>query len=198
VASLAEYASEIHAFVAVRVADAADADDIAQQALLQAAQSAHLFRGGNRRAWLFTIARNLVVDHYRRKPRYQFIDLAEAAAAAPQLRTPNQVVLNRCEGYEQLALWLGRLTRSLAPEEQVAVLASDAHEYSAKDSALMLQITVPSYRLLLHGARTRLRESTATRNASPKHRLSVRCPLPRSELRKLLARLVSDLAQILR
>lgn len=195
-ASLARHAADIHRFVALRVANASDAADIAQQTFLQAAQSAHRFRGGNGRAWLFTIARNLVVDHYRGNLRYEFVDVSQAAAADTRLCTHWQVVLDKCERHQQLAIWLKDVSRTLEPEEQVAVLAADAYEYSARDSAVMLQITVPSFKLLLHGARVLLRESIA-RGGDVQRRqpVPIRCPLSPSELEELLSRLLGGLAQ---
>ncbi len=49
---------------------AAQAEDCAQQAMLKLHQSRHSFRVGSRVApWLFTIARNVALDHLRSAPR---------------------------------------------------------------------------------------------------------------------------------
>jgi len=83
-------AAEVHRFVARRVANHADAADIAQQTLLLACAKLSSCRGENLSAWLFTIARHLIVDHYRAKNRIQFVDVSPAALAEtePALRTP--------------------------------------------------------------------------------------------------------------
>src|SRR5512138_899911 len=52
----------VHRFVARQMANPADAADLAQQTLLVACERLGTFRNGNLRAWLFSIARHLIVD----------------------------------------------------------------------------------------------------------------------------------------
>ena len=59
-----------------------DAEDLAQDAILQALRKSHLFRAGtDLKAWLFRIARNLYIDQLRRKKLApQLADLADVPA----------------------------------------------------------------------------------------------------------------------
>lgn len=151
-------AADVHRFVARRVGNLADAADIAQQTLLQACAKLGTCRGGNLSAWLLTIARHLIVDHYRARNRFRFLEVAALAETEPALRTPPDAVLAVCERRERLNSWLNCLTRRLRLEEQVAVLLADVHGHFDKDSAAVLRMSVPSFKLLLHGARVRLHE----------------------------------------
>ncbi|HEY5915011.1 MAG TPA: RNA polymerase sigma factor [Verrucomicrobiae bacterium] len=149
---------EVHRFVAQRIANKADAEDIAQQALLQAVAKLATFRSEHFRAWLFTIARRLIIDHYRAQNRVQFVELTEAAQGGtePCLRTGDDAVHWRCDCRARLGKWVDCITGQLRLEEQVAVLLADAHGHSDKSSAVELGVTLASFKLLLHEARSRL------------------------------------------
>jgi RNA polymerase sigma-70 factor (ECF subfamily) len=151
-------APEVHRFVAQRIANKADAEDIAQQVLLQALANLSTFRGKNFRAWLFTISRHLIIDFYRARGRAQFVEVGEEALreAEPSLRTRHDAVHTRCDCRAWLGQWVECITQQLRLEEQVAVLLADVHGYSDRASAGKLSMTVPSFKLLLHGARARL------------------------------------------
>jgi RNA polymerase sigma-70 factor (ECF subfamily) len=149
---------DVHRFVSQRVANRADAADISQEALLIACAKLASFRGDNLNAWLFAIARNLIIDYYRSQGRFTFVTVTPAEGETePALQIPHDAVLAECEFRQRLTSWLDRCTTSLDLEEQVAVLQSDVYDYRDKDSAAMLRMSVPSFKLLLHGARARLK-----------------------------------------
>jgi RNA polymerase sigma-70 factor (ECF subfamily) len=61
-----EFHGRVRSFVSRRVANDADADDIVQKMFLQVHRKASGVRDRDRlAAWLFQIARNAIVDHYR-------------------------------------------------------------------------------------------------------------------------------------
>lgn len=69
----------------------ADADDVLSEVFLQVARSLHRFRGDDDhlRAWVFTIARNRVVDgHRRRSARPAIADAPVPERAAPAQAEP--------------------------------------------------------------------------------------------------------------
>lgn len=151
-------ASDLHRFVARRVANPVDAADIAQQTLLLACAKLDTCRGEDILPWLFTIARHQIVDHYRARGRFRFVEADTLAETEPALQTRPDVVHSACECRQRLGTWLDCITRRLRLEEQVAVLLADAYGHRDKDSADLLGMSVPSFKLLLHGARARLRE----------------------------------------
>jgi RNA polymerase sigma-70 factor (ECF subfamily) len=64
------YIAAIHRFVTrMRGSDREVVDDLVQATFLAAFQAAHRFRGGNARAWLYSIAANQVRDYARREIR---------------------------------------------------------------------------------------------------------------------------------
>jgi len=153
---LEPYADQIHRFVARRVDNTADAADIAQQTLLQACTKIDTCRGEDVAPWLHTIARHLIVDHYRARHRFQFVEVTALAETEPALRTPRDAVPSLCERRQRLSCLTDCITRRLRLEQQVAVLLADVHGCRDKESAAVLGMSVPCFKLLLHGARGRL------------------------------------------
>jgi RNA polymerase sigma factor (sigma-70 family) len=205
--------ADVHRFVSQRVANRADAADISQETLLTACAKLSTFRGDNLHAWLYAIARNLIIDYYRSQARFQFITVEPLTAGEtePALRIPPEDILSECEFREHLNAWLDCCTRELELEQQVAVLQSDVYDYRDKDSAEMLRMSVPSFKLLLHSARARLKEIGSagrhtTRLPSPspgnvmttppaqvRYRLGVNCHLGTTELVALKRKLMEGL-----
>jgi DNA-directed RNA polymerase specialized sigma24 family protein len=80
--------SRVYGFVGGRVANHADAADIAQQTLLLACAKRDTWRGENYSAWLLAIARHLIADHFRARKRFQFVDVDALQKKNPALQTP--------------------------------------------------------------------------------------------------------------
>lgn len=77
------YRPEIQAFVCRRVGDPDRAEDITSQVFLRALRGLPIYRSGSFRGWLFQIARNAIIDSYRRE-RPTTSDDALASHADPQ------------------------------------------------------------------------------------------------------------------
>ena len=157
---LEQAAPKVYIYVGRRVRNQADAQDIAQQTLMVAVMKCDSFQGGNFQAWLYTIARHLVVDYYRSQARFQHVEIGEAAQAETDLllQTQSDAVQRLCDCRERVGHWIHCLTRHLRLAEQVAVLLADVHGYQDKEAAAMIGASLPSFKLLLHGARRRLHE----------------------------------------
>ncbi len=61
------YVERVYRYIYFRVTDDATAEDLTSQVFLKAWENLDRYRGGASPylAWLYTIARNLVIDHYR-------------------------------------------------------------------------------------------------------------------------------------
>ncbi len=78
-----EYHEEVKLFVKRKTSSEADTEDIVQNVFIKAYQGiSHLQDEDKSRAWLFQIARNCIVDHYRKTKRTE--ELPEAVLAAEE------------------------------------------------------------------------------------------------------------------
>jgi RNA polymerase sigma factor (sigma-70 family) len=63
-----EYASRLKGFIRFRVNSVEDAEDVLQEVFYQLAETDHLMKPIDQvAAWLFTVARNRIIDFYRKK-----------------------------------------------------------------------------------------------------------------------------------
>ena len=80
------HASALAAFLAGWSRDASDAEDLAQEVWLRVLRRPDAFRGGSFRAWLLRIARNLAIDHSRKRTPELWLDApADPAPDSPPL-----------------------------------------------------------------------------------------------------------------
>lgn len=100
------YQPEILRFVMSKVSDAHLAEDITSQVFLRAMRGMATYEAGSFRGWLYQIARNAVVDSYRRQ-RFDLNGEPLAAMADPE---PGPLALLEAqEAREELAKVLGQL-----------------------------------------------------------------------------------------
>lgn len=62
-----EHVWDVYGFLAYRIGNRSDAEDLTQQTFERALKAAHRFdeRKASAKTWLLTIANNLLIDHYR-------------------------------------------------------------------------------------------------------------------------------------
>lgn len=72
-----EYYDKIARYIFVRIGDQTEAEDLASEVFLRALKSLDSYRGRAEQmpAWLFQIARNLVVDHLRKMSKRKTVPL---------------------------------------------------------------------------------------------------------------------------
>ena len=151
-----KHQSRLYRFVVKHVGYGSDAEDLTQQAFVEAAASFESFRGtSSLSTWLYGIALNLVRNYLSRTPRrrYNFVD--ESAL--------DEVQSNQPDPSEQLAQ--SQLVRALLkeagelPEEMQEVLLLVAlDEFSYEEAAVLLSVPVGTVRSRLSRARTKLRQ----------------------------------------
>jgi len=150
------YAPRMYAYIYRRVSNAALAEDLTGELflrVLQAIQNEQAWRD-SLTAWLYRIAHNLVVDHYRRKPPQPPLSLDEA------LVSPDGDPASTAEdalARQRLRAALGCLTL-----EQQEVLALRFGEgLTARETAQVIQKTTGSVEALQHRALATLRRILA-------------------------------------
>lgn len=143
-------------FVSRRIGDADEAEDLAQQALAEAARGMSQFRGESQLStWLFAIAMNLVRQHWARAPQRARLVLddeeVESASPADEADPEHRVAM------AQLVRLLEREMDGLMPEMREVLLLVTMDELSYEDAAERLQVPVGTVRSRVSRARSHLR-----------------------------------------
>ncbi|MBK9062966.1 MAG: RNA polymerase sigma factor [Acidobacteria bacterium] len=146
-----EFYREMHprlwAFLVRTTREAALADEIAQESFVRllASRGAAL-PAGERRAYLFRIAVNLVRDSGRRRVRERTMPLAEA----PEPAAP--------EPEEPMGRHAATALAALGERERELIWLAHVEEWKHKEIAGLLGIAAGSVRVLLHRARRHFKE----------------------------------------
>jgi RNA polymerase sigma-70 factor, ECF subfamily len=147
----------VHAFLVAKTSDPEAARDLLQETFLRLWRRLDEVVGldqGRQRAWLFTVARNLVIDRYRSRATRD----ATVAALARQTRGAQACApdaAQRVELRDQLAM----LEQAIAvlPEEQRVILTMTAVAgMTSQQVGQALGLPPGTVRYRLHQARTRL------------------------------------------
>ena len=147
-----EYASPIYAYLYRRVQDAQLAEDLTSEVfvrMLQAIRANRLWKTSFQ-GWLYRIAHNLVVDHYRKQP------------AAPLLELDEQLVADQKDLDSAVAERLSRqrlrsAIRLLTPEQQQVLALRFGQQLSAPETGDVIGKSVSAVEALQHRALGALR-----------------------------------------
>jgi RNA polymerase sigma-70 factor (ECF subfamily) len=137
-----------------------DAEDLTQETYLRAYRGYSGFRGGDIRAWLFTILRHAFLDDCRRRGRMPVIaaatdDALSLAALTVGAWSPSAEAeaLRRLPSEE-----LDRAFTALPPDWRMVVLLADVEELSYREIAGIMDIPIGTVMSRLHRAHKRLQE----------------------------------------
>jgi RNA polymerase sigma-70 factor (ECF subfamily) len=113
-----EYSPRIYSYIYHRIGQAELAEDLTGQVfmrMLEAIRNGRPWRTSFS-GWLYRIAHNLVIDHYRRRRRASFVDIDETPQIAATVGDPLRAAEARLDS-KRLQVALGKLT-----EEQAQVI----------------------------------------------------------------------------
>ncbi|MBZ0093446.1 MAG: RNA polymerase sigma factor SigZ [Sulfuricellaceae bacterium] len=142
-----EYKTRLRAYVARRVGEPDVVDDILQEVFLKAYKNLHTLKvRGSVAPWLYRIASNVIVDHYRsQKP---WTDLPEALAVPEQKQDP----------IAELATCLQPLIDDLPEIYRSALTLSEIDGLSQKEVAARLGISYSGAKSRIQRGRDQLRQ----------------------------------------
>lgn len=135
-----EYAGPLHAFARRRLGDRESAEEVVQDTLLRAWRNADRFDPdrGSEATWLFSIARNLVVDRLRRRgarPR------STRVAPDDELAATVDGELGELEVDRLLETWqLADAMADLSDEHREAIVLCHYRGHSVAEAAALLDV----------------------------------------------------------
>ncbi len=150
-------------FVHRRVGDPVEAEEIAQQAFVEAIGALERFRGeAEMRTWLYGIASKLISNYVRRAParRYRFESDAALMLQPAQTCDPSELA-----AYHSLLGRVSGLLDQLPAEMRETLLMVLLDDVSYADAAQQLGIPVGTVRSRISRARAMLREGLAAEGA---------------------------------
>ena len=149
------HGTRLYRFIIKNIGNPGDAQDLAQQAFLEAVRSYSSFKGQSELStWLYGIAMNLVRNHLSRAPhrRYEFADESVLEEMACEALAPDEEV-EQSERMRHLQLALEDLPESM--RSILLMVAVDELSYEA--AAALLTVPVGTVRSRLSRARAALR-----------------------------------------
>jgi RNA polymerase sigma-70 factor (ECF subfamily) len=148
------HVDQVYRHVYYKVSNQADAEDITQEAFVKAWKAIHKYKRTEAPfvAWLITIARNLIADHYKRRPNLVNLDeLVEQAPPQP-LSDPErlaEVSFNR-DVVKQAVL-------KLEGDKQKVIMMRFIDGFSYEEIALALNKSEGAIRVIQYRALNELR-----------------------------------------
>ena len=141
------YQPMIYRFVFVKVGRREEAEDLTHQVFLSAWQNIRSYEhlGFPFSSWLYQIARNQVIDHYRTRKITVDIESVEADLVSPsdaEMLTERKIEREVVE----------RAIRTLKPEYQDIILLRFVEDMSIKEVSLSLQKTEGAVKLMQYRA----------------------------------------------
>ncbi len=146
-----QHQAEIRGFLAHRAGSASETDDLLQDVFLKALLQGKAFcRLDNPRAWLFHVARNLLIDRLRLSKDQVLLPVDLAAQPEPGFEPVD--LLSHC---------LPRVLTELSAEDRDAIMCCDMQGMTQKDYAHRLGLSLPAAKSRVQRARQRLRAQLA-------------------------------------
>ena len=146
-----QHKAEIRSLLTHRAGSATDADDLLQEVFLKALLKGKDFcQLDNPRAWLFHVARNLLIDRLRLTKEQ--VPLPDDLSAEPITAIAPVDLLSHC---------LPRVLTELTPEDCEAILLCDMQGMTQNDYAQRLGLSLPAAKSRVQRARLRLRTQLA-------------------------------------
>lgn len=159
-----KHSDRLQRFIVKHIGNATEAEDLAQQAFVEAAASYKAFRGESQlSSWLYGIALNLVRNHLSRAPerRHEFVsDTVLDIQTSPDPSPEEQVAQNQTMSLLQESI------SELPDNMREILLLVGMEEISYEEAATMLTVPIGTIRSRLSRARSALREKLRQKGLS--------------------------------
>lgn len=148
-----EYFDRIYRYVFVKVGNRLDAEDIASQVFVKVVQSlpSYKLKGAPFAAWLFRIARNLIIDHIRKKStkvETVWVETADIGEEDPTRLAESNIAMEE----------VGKAVRQLTTAQREVIEFRFVAELSIAETAKIMGKSEGAIKALQHSALEALRK----------------------------------------
>lgn len=147
-----DFNSALYGFIAARVNNADDAKDIRQEVFIKIATKLDSLSDSEKlRSWIFSVARNTIIDYYRKSGKEKLIGLEESFVEEPGASEEQDTTkgLDRC---------LLSFIEKLPAEYREIILDSEIRGIKQKDLVEKYNLAYPTVRSRVQRGRARLKE----------------------------------------
>ena len=160
------YKGRVAASIARMTGAGVDPEELAHEVFVRVWKSAHRYEPSARLStWLFTIARNLVLNEVRYKSRHPTVSrdalLEENPHAAVEPSTPSITQPDAALQEAELQAAIDNALQCLPENQRTAILMRRYEAASYEEIASVLEVSVSSVKSLLFRGRTTLKELLA-------------------------------------
>ena len=148
-----KYIEKIYRFVFLKVNSEETAKDLSSEVFVRGWEIFKTERIDNLQAFLYKIARNLVIDHYREKGRTQFVSVEELPLIDPDPGLEQEIALK--SDMEQIKAQLS----NLKDDYQNVIIWRYLDDLSIPEVAKLLDRSEEATRVLLHRALASLKNT---------------------------------------
>jgi RNA polymerase sigma-70 factor (ECF subfamily) len=150
-----QYMPRVFRYISYRVNDVHLAEDLTSGVFLKALQGFNQYRSDKASffTWLLSIARYMVIDHYRVSGKRQTIPLERATEMLPEIASPEEEAL-RGEELQRLQVCLAGLAR----QEQEIISLKFGAELTNRQIAGMLSLSESNVGTILYRTVRKLRD----------------------------------------
>ncbi len=135
------------------------AEDLIQETFLRAYLYLENYQGEDVKPWLFRIAHNAFIDHYRKHKRTIVKEQGFFQRLFGKEKGTEQVVLLKTEVAEVMDV-----INTLNVQQAQAILLYDYHSFTYKEAAEALGVTDTYFKVLLYRARQKVRSIQGKEN----------------------------------
>ncbi len=147
-----KYVAKIYRFVVLKVSSREVAQDLCSETFLKGWEVFKQEKIDNPQAFLYRIAKNLIIDHYREKGRTQIVSADDLPIVDPDCKIEEKAALN--SDLEQIKLKLADLN----DDYQNVIIWHYLDDLSISEVANLLDRSEEATRVLLHRALEALRK----------------------------------------
>lgn len=145
-----QYADDIYRFIFVHVRDVEIAEDLTADTFTNAWKNIEKFDGKQPRPWLYTIARNKLNDHWRKKPTIPLDDEIEIPSELEAV----EITLDRKTEQKRIIKAVNILPRDMKSVVTLRFLQG----YSVRETGEALELSESNVRVIQYRALKKLKE----------------------------------------
>lgn len=150
------YFNDIYRFLLSLSHDHHTAEDLLQETFFRAYLYLENYADEHVKTWLFTVARNTFIDFYRKEKRMIIKDQPFFKQYRDGHKQPlEQVVLSEQMQHVIVAL------EHLPEKQKQAILLRDFHDFSYKEGAKVMNVSIANFKVLLFRGRQAIRKGKA-------------------------------------